>query len=354
MIQSFKPAGNSSIFSAVQQKVDLHKVYPLEGARRFDGYYRARCISPDHQDDAASMMIYQDGVYCLACGYKRGTLAAAYQKLKVDRAARMQRSGEYEEPINIHYLAEDLLNGDFELDEEPEVHVFAERTIPQQAITESVTRLWNSPRYLDVVRSFGFTDEAIRFWRLGLKDVGVNISDDPVNGAYENQTRIVFPVFSEGRAVQEIYRKTSDEQRGAKVQVRSGFGAHLINREVLHKGEPVLIVEGWGDVIALWQLGINAVSSSSGAGHWNNEWFDDLGQCTNLYASGDADKAGEGLIARIRYHCPWVKLIRPPFEQGSKGDWRDFVKAGGTKQKVEALMKRGRINAVLDKLRRAQ
>ena len=342
-----------SIFGLVQARVDLHKVYPFTAkARKFDqDYYRDVCIGPDHDDTAASMMVHHDGVYCMACGYARKTLAAAYQALKMRRLERIKATGVDEPFVNIAYLADELLEGDYALEEELEYEEPAQRTIPIQSIQEACIKLWNNPEYLTIVRGFGFTDEAIRHWRLGIKEVPINIAPDGEEPKYEIQTRINFPVFEDGKAIQEVYRKLHDEQLGGKIQVRARFGAKLINRNALKTPGPKIIVEGWGDVIALWQLGFDAVSSTNGAGHWNSAWFEDLGLCLNLWSSGDADAAGEGLIKRVRKNCPWVRPIRPPFELGTKGDWRDFVKAGGTREQILKVMRKGAANAVLDKMR---
>ncbi len=123
-----------------------------------------------------------------------------------------------------------------------------------------------------------------------------------------------------------MYRKSLETQNGGKITSEKDAGAHLFNRDILKQTEMVVVCEGWGDVIAFWDHGINAVASIVGAGHWNREWNQDLANVKRVYVTGDADDAGARMIQMVRKEIPWASVLQPLFNHGSKGDGRDYFK----------------------------
>jgi hypothetical protein len=331
-------SGDGGLFDVVADAVDLRKCYPRsDEARDFGRYFRDRCIGPDHQDSAPSMLVFHNGVQCTACGYKRSTLGAMFDL--------RGRQG------SIVTLAQELMGGPF--DYNGDAPRSAGRKLDEDRAVDYHIRLLRTPEAYAKVRAMGFTDDAIAHWKLGLHTVGVRVSPDGQEPPeYENQDRIVFPVFEGGALRQLLYRKLDNEQRGMKIQMEKDAGSWLINRDALAGASLVVICEGWGDVIALWQLGITAVSSTNGAGHWNSEWNDDLLLVKQLYASGDADQAGAKLIDRVRKTLFWARPVRPPFAYGSKGDWRDWVLAGGTREQFLRMLRRAPMAVATERLAR--
>lgn len=324
----------SSLFDTVAEAVDLRKCFPFsDDVREFDRYMLDHCVGPTHSDQARSMLVYANGLCCQACGYKRSTLGAMFDI----------RGG------NIMELAEELMGGPFAFDGNavrPEPKPLNEDLAAHYHI-----RLLRDPAAYAKVRAMGFTDEAITHWRLGLHTVGVVVNETPVE--YENQTRIVFPVFAGGKLRQLLYRKLDDEQRGVKIQMETGAGSWLINVDAIKTSRRVIYAEGWGEVIALWQLGETAVSSTNGAGHWNDDWAEDLAFTRELFVTGDADAAGQAQIQRIRKKLYWAKPLYVPFEFGTKGDWRDYVLQGGTREGLLRLLRSAPKLSAIERIRSA-
>lgn len=337
-----------NVFDVVSANVDLRKCFQFSAAaRQFpEGYWRDHCIAKDHTDDHATMLVFQDGVFCPACGFRRSVLGAL-----------MVQSGRDQ-----YDLASELLAGGYEIDPDTVVERKTKK-LNSDAVFKGHIWLLQNPSVLNRVLAWsGFTMQAILHWKIGVMNVGVNISDNPKQPVYENQNRISFPVFEGDRLTQVLYRKLVNEQLeedqlGPKIQMESGAGSQLINGANIERDKPstVIICEGWGDVVALWQLGYYAVTSTNGAGHWNKDWNEYLFFVPKVFVSGDADFAGMKMIDRMRQHIYWARPLPPPFEYGTKGDWRDFVKQGGTKATVEARMKdTGRALAItrLDAIKR--
>lgn len=316
-----------NIFDVVKANVDLRKAFQFSAAaRQFpEGYWRDHCIAPDHTDDHATMLVFADGVFCPACSFRRSVLGAL-----------MVQSGR-----SVAELAAELLQGGFEIDPETVVER-KEKKLNSDAVFKAHIWLLQHPETLKKVLDWsGFSLQAILHWKIGVMNVGVQIGEDPKNPIYENQDRISFPVFDGDRLIQVLYRKLDDEQLGPKLQMESRAGSQLINGANIERDKPstVIICEGWGDVVAFWQLGYYAITSTNGAGHWNKSWDEYLHFVPKIYVTGDADFAGQKMIDRMRQHIYWARPLPPPFEYGTKGDWRDFVKQGGTKATVEARMK---------------
>lgn len=324
-----RPAMNSSIFN----EIDLRKVFPFSPqARQFTQSVKDRCINPDHEDLKGSMLVFNNGCYCMACGFRLST-RKALEHLRPE--------------MDNKQLVDWLRSGNFKFTPSKEN---APKILDADTTIFNHIRLAQSKTYVALVSDFGFTKQSIAKWRLGIADVSVNVSRVDENPKYETQERIAIPVIVEGRVQQIIYRKLYDSQLGEKIQVVRGCGAKLINSDALEKSKRAFHVEGWGDVIALDQLGIVATSSTNGAGHFHSAWIEHFRYVSDLGVSGDADASGHKLITRFQQKLPWAKPVYPPYQMGSKGDWRDFVRDGGTREQFEKLVKQAQKKAQLARM----
>jgi DNA primase len=52
-----------SIFDFLRDRIGLDQIVSANGSGK------ARCVSPDHQDDDPSMHLYHDHAHCFACGF---------------------------------------------------------------------------------------------------------------------------------------------------------------------------------------------------------------------------------------------------------------------------------------------
>ncbi len=201
---------------------------------------------------------------------------------------------------------------------------------------------------LDYLRAGrGFTDEAIRHWRLGallVRDAGRVV-----------ERWVTIPLVDAGDEVVNVrFRSVPGPcpacdaagcQRCHGGQVKKAFrvcpgrslplyGVAQLGNDL---GAPVVIVEGELDVVALWCLGFdsNVVSGTAGAGTFASkaEWLDQLEPYRGFLLAYDDDEAGDkgadALAAKLgRYRCQRVRF--PPKDVG------DWLVDGRTGDDVEA------------------
>lgn len=341
------------LIERVKHEVDLRLLVEdkLNDARDFGRYLRGRCLSPDHPDSEPSALYFADGCNCTACGWK----ADAIDIYRL-----------YNPEASIREACEALLEGDYKLEGDPEEHQ-ARRQVkqldPDQALRNHFALAAN-PDALARLEAMGFTRPAIQHFRLGwakvltrldpVKDAGKFDPNDPElvwldsrDGPepFQHQWRFSVPVFSDGRLVQMLYRKSDDSLGGSKIQMETGAGAQLFNADVLGTADLAVYAEGWGDVITLWQCGIPAVTSTNGAGHWNEAWADRLSNIRRLYVVGDADNAGQKMVRRFVERLPWAREIQLPLVHGSKGDIRDLYLTGWRRPDFLRLLKQADFSA---------
>jgi DNA primase len=319
----------SDLIARTKQEVDLQKLLAgrLENTREFGRYIRACCIAPDHRDSAPSMMVYPDGCVCTACGYK----ADAIDVYRL-----------FNEHVSVRAACEALLAGDYALTDADTPHRRAEvRRLDQGLAVKYHFALVENTDALARLLAYGLTKAAIRQWRVGLATVGVEVAD----GVYEQQERFAIPVFVGGQLRQILYRASLPEQRGPKIQMETGAGSWLFGADTAVGADTVVIAEGWADAVCLWQAGIVAVTSTNGAGHWRGEFDDYVATARKLYVLGDADQAGQRMVARLTERFTWARPVSLPLVLGGKGDVRDLWNAGWRRPEFERLLKRADIRS---------
>lgn len=334
-----------NIFERVRNEVDLRLWFPFsEEARQFDRYYLDVCVAPDHPDSAPSMLVYADGVFCTACGFKADT-TKAYQL--------------YNSTLSATAAAKALLRGEFKLDPNAVVKRSI-RALDPDVATRAHLRLASEPAFIERLENMGFSKRTIRQNQLGLAEVGVRTGkDEQGNEQYEQQLRFSVPVWGHNRSLKQIiYRRIDgDYSAGAKIQSESGAGVQLIGEYELEGADCVLIVEGWADRLIAYQLAgslpykkFACVTSTGGAGSWTKAWSELVSEAKFVYVSGDADSAGQKLVDRVLTDIPWGKPLPPLGPGGSKADLRDYYLAGG--RDLPGLLKRANNEAAIRLLRR--
>lgn len=331
---------------ALKAATDLRRYLKprLRGYRELDGYWQANCLAPDHPDKSASLLIYPDQCRCQACSF-RADILDFY---------RMEHPDVHLSEAIQHLLAD------------PSLHFAGEVRRPQRDLDQDqATRyhlaLAERPEALAGLEGMGFLRETIQHFRLGyaetlallepceleLAATAPRIVELEIQGSrvpYQRQMRYSVPVYAGGRVVQILYRKANPADLGPKITMEKGAGVHLFNVDALNGAELAVYCEGWGDA-AIWrQVGVTAVTSTSGAGHFNQEWAATLGQVRRLYVVGDADRAGEGMAARFKKRFPWARLITLPPVPGAK-DIRDLWLAGFRRRELLALLREADIRA---------
>lgn len=320
----------------LKKKTDLRKYLApvLEHARDFGDYVQARCIAPDHHDTQSSLLVYPDQCRCQACSFKADILDL-YRQQHPD--------------VRLMDAISNLM-ADPSLTFTGEVKARELRGLPQELATRYHLALAEHPEALAGLEAMGFTREAIVRFQLGVATVPVRLEDD----TFAEQVRFSVPVFKEGRLVQVLYRKSNKDDGGPKVTMEKGAGVHLFNVDALRDTTMAVYCEGWGDSIAFSQAGIVAVTSTSGAGHFNEEWSDLLGHLKQLYVVGDADEAGQKMMRRFKERLPWAKPLELPWLAGTKRDIRDLWLAGWRQKEFYALLRQAEMKASWHALKRGK
>lgn len=313
-----------SIFQRVKEEVDCRLFYPFsEEARDFGHYTRDHCPNPDHQDNAESFLVYTDGGFCTACGF-RPDPTNLYQLIHPH--------------LRPYEAAKELLSGDFKRGP-LSGQVRPTHTVDPDIATEAHLALVKRPDLLALLESKGFNRETIRKHQMGLREVGIETYRG--SKVYTRQLRFSIPIWGRRkqflrqiiyRRIDELYGDDSD-----KVSQEKDAGSHLFGIDELEGADAIFIVEGWGDKLVFDQC-LESLSSdykkpvvctsTSGSGHWNMSWNEHLMDTKSVFILGDADKAGQAKVDKVLAHIPWAKPIPPLGEMGSKFDGRDWYLAG--------------------------
>lgn len=99
---------------------------------------------------------------------------------------------------------------------------------------------------------------------------------------------------------------------------------------VITANDKVMVVEGEMDALLMQSLGINAVSSTHGAGTFKDEWVQHFNPDLEHYICYDNDEAGKSGALRAasilyKHGIKKLKIITLPEEVGEKGDLGDYV-----------------------------
>ena len=155
-------------------------------------------------------------------------------------------------------------------------------------------------------------------------------------------SRIWIPVREKNKLV-NIRKYARNPKYGSKVISVPGFGqARLWPLGALEFKE-IYIFEGEKDRILASQLGLNAVTVTSGAGTFEIKWIP-LFKGKSVVICYDIDEPGrEGAkkISKLLLHSvESVKIIELPLEEPKTADFTDYIKAGGTVQDFQELVSR--------------
>ena len=157
-----------------------------------------------------------------------------------------------------------------------------------------------------------------------------NISQEVIDnsGIYFDGDRIVIPVKDEyGHHIFNKKRKDPWANDGtSKYIYETGSIATLYNVHTVvgKRGEDIFITEGELDTLVLNSLGLNAVSSTGGAGMFKMEWIDHL-KNNNIYICFDRDNAGVRGALKVQKMIPFAKIIFLPYDTKGK-DITDYFK----------------------------
>jgi len=203
----------------------------------------------------------------------------------------------------------------FKQEEPTNEHIILSREITPKLIEQMHRNLLNEERRL----SYLLRQRLISFISIRRYSIGFDTSTE----------RYSIPIKSiSGRFTNIKLHNSSFTPKSLYFQ---SSGAKLFPISSLSKAQ-IVICEGEFDCLALLSLGINAITSTSGASSWNESWnprfFD-----KNVKIVYDTDKAGiegaELLKDNILKYANSVEVLKLPSMNGSKVDITDFLVSKG-------------------------
>ncbi len=153
-----------------------------------------------------------------------------------------------------------------------------------------------------------------------------------------NGTRLTIPIYDETGKLVNIRKKSLES--GAMVGVEFFNQMRLFPVQSLAE-EEIYLFEGEKDCILALQLGLNAITVTSGAGSFNQEWVP-LFKDKKIIICYDIDAAGIAGAYRIKdillNAVEELRIIKLPITTPPNGDFTDFILQGGDKEKFLELV----------------
>lgn len=174
-------------------------------------------------------------------------------------------------------------------------------------------------------------------WLAAERHISLDIATKAGLTPYNNELSI--PIRDmDGNLLFYKHRRSFKTSNGMKYRYDKGATAALFGIETLKdlpEKSTVIVTEGELDALAMRTLGYSAVSSTGGAGTWNDSWSALLAlfDVVILY---DADNAGINGTLRVASRTPNARIAWTPVEFGK--DPTDVIRSGHTSELVRAVI----------------
>lgn len=336
--------GSSDITVAlIRERIDYEALFAEFVTLKGRGNERmALCVFHENTDTPALSINVAEGIYhCKnpACD-ARGDVFSFYQRVRSctfpEAVAELARRCGLPEPTKATQLShEEIQRKNAQLLEQwaigkatvsPPVQsaistpaADEDRTIDEAIVDAMHFRLLNSePRINWLSERRGLTMETIERFKLG----------------HDGQ-RYYIPVRDGDGRVVNIRRYLPEARKSHEKMIswREGFGkARLFPIDHLTSEQPIFLFEGEMDCLLARQLGLNALTTTGGAGTWRDQW--------NLLFVGrdvvicyDADEAGRrgahAVASKIASSAKSVKILNIPLAEPVGADFTDYIVGHG-------------------------
>ena len=309
IIESVRQAAD--IYDVVSEHVDLKK-----NGRNFKG------LCPFHNEKTPSFHIHMDKqIYkCFGCGKGGGSINFIMEIEKLDFLDAVKFLGQkYNIPIELEHNSKssnDLFNQLYTM------HEFA-KSFYEKNMNDKVRKLLNDRN---------INDDSIKTFEIGLSNQNYDellkifreqkYSSDALNksGLFINhekgymdrfRNRIMFPIYNQfNKPIAFGGRIFNNETQTAKYlnssdspiynKSRTLYGINVTKNDIIEK-EYAIIVEGYMDLIQLYQAGIKNVLSVSGTSFTDQHALMISKMCKTIYIAYDGDEAGINSAIRAGY-----------------------------------------------------
>ncbi|MBI4128116.1 MAG: toprim domain-containing protein [Parcubacteria group bacterium] len=198
------------------------------------------------------------------------------------------------------------------------------------------------------------TDEQVRTWQEALPDdirgwlrKERGLTDAVISSAclgWDGE-RLIIPIRDENGTWFFAKRRQppGKEGTGPKYQYPAGAKAALYGAELLENADSVVICEGELDALNLRSNGLLSVSSTGGAGTFEDSWAKAFAAVPEVFVIYDHDEAGKKGALKVGKCIPHARIAMLPASVGDHGDVTDFlVRLGKTPQELWELLQTGR------------
>lgn len=167
--------------------------------------------------------------------------------------------------------------------------------------------------------------EIIQYFKLGLCFTGP-------------EKRISIPIYDEKNILVNIRKKPLTSGKCIGIE----FWNQMRLFPIMHlEGETVYLFEGEKDCILACQLGLNAMTVTSGAGAFSQEWIPYF-KDKSLVVCYDIDEAGIAGAIKLKEFLLHVtrdlKIVGLPIKKPANGDFTDYILQGGTAEEFLKLV----------------
>jgi hypothetical protein len=224
-----------------------------------------------------------------------------------------------------------IADAKFKLDQEYELAYPRKKTktskkfpYTQEHITTCMDALLNNPEKLSYAQeSCLWTEDTIRRFEIGYN---------------EGTNRYWFPIKQEG--VITNIRRYDPFATGNKVTSVSGTKVELFPMDNLAEDE-LYLMEGEKDCVLANQLGLNAITSTGGCGHFDAEWKEHFSG-KNVYICYDIDPPGRNgawkVAGNLLHVAKMLKIITLDISTPKNADFTDYIKSGKSIQDFMKLV----------------
>ena len=295
----------------------------VPGLKKAGNKYVGCCPLPGHNDKTPSFTIFQDmRCSCFGCGENLNIFQLIQKVENCDFATAVER------------VKKELGQSDWEATKQKVESVFrpvAEpktyKTLPLSSWSKLETALANSKEavhYLDKER--GITLATAQQLRLGFVQSIGNLAGE--QGAdIADQGWLAFPCVENNQVIGIKYRSLIRKKPGDFAR-QNGFATALFGTEEIDVFEPVYVVEGEFDCLALTQAGFHAVSVPSAGTKLTPSMKDQIMRASFVILAGDTDATGSGYMTKL-----WTELGKGTYlltwPDGAKDANECFLKTCG-------------------------
>lgn len=323
---------NDALLQAIRERMDYKAFFTemvapnaLQGIGR---ERRTRCIF--HEDHNPSMGVnIEEGLYkCYVpnCGAAGDFISFFQRKRSLTFPEAVRELALYvglnpedyahgapeRDPADIARRNEDVLAGYTAPTNAPTVT--PERTVNSDVIDSAHTRLLGIPALTNwLLEQRGLTQETIKRFKLG----------------HDGQRYFIPIVGTHGDYVNVRRYKPGADASDKMLSWRAGFGnARLFPLSFRDTDDPVYLFEGEMDTLLAQQCGLNAVTTTGGAGTWREQWNTEFAG-RDVVICYDEDAAGrrgaQNVAHAIRLHAASIKIVRIPLSEPVGADFTDYI-----------------------------